>query len=127
MKRFIIILLLCIIQTTKIFCSQPSNSLFNDLVRFRIEYSKKEYVIGDIVDVNIHFELITEKNVDNLKLAITDYSNNIFYALRQNHLKLIKSHDIEFEKKYLQWEKRLLSLTECDEDLILSNLNPFST
>lgn len=122
-----VVLVIFIIHSATVVGSQPQRTLFNGIVLSRIEFSEEEYEIGDIVDVTIHFELITEKNTENLNLAITDYSKYIFYTLRKNHLKLIKSQDIEFEKNYLQWDKRFLSLIESDEDLILSNLNPKGT
>lgn len=130
MKKFVIILLLCKLLTATLFGSQPQNpcrlsrSLFNGLVQSRIEFSKEEYNIGDLVEVTIYFELVVKKNSKNLQLAITDYSKNIFYLLRHDHLGQVTQQEIEVEQEYLGWKKRFLSLKECDSDLILSNINP---
>jgi hypothetical protein len=102
-------------------------TLWNGMVKTRIEYSQEDVGVGETIIVTIHFEIDTEKNEKNYKLAVGDLSKNIFYSRTISKFESLTTEDVENEKEYLAWEKHGLSLIESDPDLVLSNENPIGS
>ena len=137
MKK-IIILLIALISVKVLDAHIPSNEVmittfsnklklnkihYDGLLRSTIEFSKEDYDVGDIIDITIHFEVNTVKNVENLKFAVTDYKNKIFYVLYKRHFDTITQNDIDGRNE-ASLRDTLCKFIESDPDLILSNDYP---
>ncbi len=97
---------------------------FNSLLQSTTVFSQEDYDVGDIIDITIHFEVNTTKNVGNLKFAVTDYKNKIFYVLYKRHFDTITKKDKEATYEYLTKHDTLCKFIESDPDLVLSNEQP---
>lgn len=103
---------------------EPIHTYFDGLLQSTIEYSQEDYQVGDIVDITIHYEVNTVKNVDNLKFAILDFSlRRLQYQFDRNPEKITQEI---YDMKRNRFIDHLgpLEFIECDPDLVLTNNNP---
>lgn len=97
---------------------------FDGLLTSTTEFSQEDYDVGDIIDITIHFEVNTTKNVENFKFAITDYKNKVFYSLYKRHFDTITQEDKDTTYEYLTKKDTSCKFIESDPDLVLSNNQP---
>ncbi len=102
-------------------------TIWDGLVKTNVEYSTNDISVGDTLVVAVHFEINTEKNKKNSKLAIADVSKIFFYIRKYDELEAVSKEDIMMEKEFLAWEKHGISILETDPDLVLSNEKPFGS
>lgn len=102
-------------------------TIWDGMVKTKIDYSQKNVSVGDTLIVTIYFEIDTEKNQNNIKLAIADLAKKFLYTTKQGELKTTTKEDVIMEKEYLAWEKHGVSILETDPDLVLSNEKPFGS
>jgi len=99
-------------------------TFWDGMVKTKIEYSQEDIDVGETIIVTIHFEIDTEKNEQNLKLAIADLATKFLYTTKQGKLESVTEENVVMEKEYLAWDKHAASIIETDPDLVLSNVNP---
>ncbi len=95
---------------------------FNGLLQSTIEFSQEDYDVGDIIEITIHFEVNTAKNVENLKFAVTDYKNKILYVLVSD-LDTVTPELVEGSIHGIMKDNGF-PFIESDPDLVLSNDKP---
>jgi len=96
---------------------------FNGLLQPTIEYSQEDYIVGDIIDITIHFEVNTAENFDNQKFAVTDYKNRSFYGYDLKQTDEYTQDEMEIGRSDV-YRNPVYPLIESDPDLILSNDQP---
>ncbi|MFO7897058.1 MAG: hypothetical protein R6U84_09005, partial [Candidatus Cloacimonadales bacterium] len=133
MKKMIVIFLLfvnCLLQaqilTREEFEAklEPTQKHFDGLVKTRIEYSKKEYSVGDDIDIVIHFEVNTEKNLENYQFVLLDYKKNAIHTLFTNRFNKLSEEQIESLINAITKDEEPLKFIESDPDLVINNENP---
>ena len=93
---------------------------FNELLNVRIDFSQEDYLVGEIIDIVIHFEVNKEKNSANYQFAIQDYKNKFLSSNCKKHRDQITKRDIVRRNKVVLRDT-LCKFIECDSDLILNN------
>ncbi|MDP8210605.1 MAG: hypothetical protein P9M05_07315, partial [Candidatus Stygibacter australis] len=135
MKRIFIILIL-LFSILLLNASQPNRNypsfeeelskvktLFDGLIHVEIEFSQEEYGYGDTVNVVVHFEVDTEKNVENLKFAVSDPVLAGLYNLPYLLHTVTRERIEQVYKSYNKDHPGVEAIVR-DHDLILSNDNP---
>ncbi len=106
---------------------KPTRVHFDGLLESTVVFSKEEYEVGDIIDIKINFKVNTEKNTENMKFAILNYSLRRVLLDYQYTPDRITQKSFEEGLDDIIHNSGPLEFMKCDPDLILGNNNPVGT